>query len=53
LGLHELAEQGVAEIIVGKQRNGATETAKLVFLGEYTRFKNPLPQSSLSAYTTG
>ena len=53
LSLHELAEQGVAEIIVGKQRNGPTETAKLVFLGEYTRFENPLPQSSLSAYTTG
>jgi replicative DNA helicase len=33
-------EPGVAEILVEKQRNGATGTVKLAFQGEYTRFEN-------------
>jgi replicative DNA helicase len=32
--------QGVAEIIVGKQRNGPTGIVKLAFIREYTRFEN-------------
>jgi replicative DNA helicase len=32
--------EGVAEIIVGKQRNGPTGTAKLAFIKEHTRFEN-------------
>jgi replicative DNA helicase len=29
-----------AELIIGKQRNGAIGTVKLAFLGEHTRFEN-------------
>lgn len=31
---------GLAEIIIGKQRNGPTDTVKLAFLKQFTRFEN-------------
>jgi replicative DNA helicase len=34
------SEKGVAEIIIGKQRNGPTGNVKLAFLGQYTKFEN-------------
>ena len=33
-------EKGVAEVIIGKHRNGPTGMVKLTFLGEYTKFQN-------------
>ena len=43
-------ERGIAEIIIGKQRNGPTGVVKLAFLEKYTRFENlaHLEESSLS-----
>ena len=33
-------DKGIAEIIIGKQRNGPVGTCKLAFMGKYTRFEN-------------
>ena len=36
----EVDNQGVAELIIGKQRNGPTGIVKLAFIREFTRFEN-------------
>ena len=36
-------EQGIAELILAKHRNGATDTVKVRFEREYTKFSN-LPE---------
>ena len=36
----ESPDKGVAEIILGKQRNGPIGTCRLAFIGPYTRFEN-------------
>lgn len=39
----ESQDKGIAEIIVGKQRNGPIGTTRLTFLGQFTRFENFTP----------
>ncbi|MBF6561144.1 MAG: replicative DNA helicase [Candidatus Binataceae bacterium] len=40
-------EAGVAEVIVAKQRNGPTDTARLTYLSQYTRFENYAPDTGM------
>ncbi len=42
-------DKGLAEIIIGKQRNGPTGSVKLKFFGEYTRFDN-LAHDSIGSF---
>lgn len=32
--------KGIAEVIIGKQRNGPTDTVELAFIDRFTTFKN-------------
>ncbi|HEU4855897.1 MAG TPA: replicative DNA helicase [Rhodanobacteraceae bacterium] len=41
----ESNSKGIAEIIIGKQRNGPIDTIKLTFLGQYTKFENYAPEA--------
>lgn len=36
-------DKGIAEVIIGKQRNGAIGKIRLTFTGKYTRFDNFMP----------
>jgi replicative DNA helicase len=43
-------EPGVAEIVIGKQRNGPVGTVKLMFLKPLTKFDNLAPGSNSGEY---
>ena len=40
----DTTDKGIAEIIVGKQRNGPIGTTRLTFLGQFTKFENYSPE---------
>ncbi|MEO6147040.1 MAG: replicative DNA helicase [Sulfuriferula sp.] len=40
-------DKGIAELVIGKQRNGPTGTVRLTFIGELTRFENMAHGSSI------
>ena len=40
----ETQEKGIAEVIIGKQRNGPIGTCRLAFRGEFTRFDDLAPE---------
>ncbi len=40
----ESTDKGVAELIIGKQRNGEIGMCKAAFVGKYTRFENLAPE---------
>ncbi len=46
----ESADKGLAEIIIGKQRNGPTGMLKLTFLGQFTKFENYAPEAFSGAF---
>jgi replicative DNA helicase len=45
----ESPDKGIAEIIIGKQRNGPIGTVKLSFLGRFTRFENYVEEQPFMA----
>ncbi|MDG4868861.1 DnaB-like helicase C-terminal domain-containing protein, partial [Guyparkeria sp. 1SP6A2] len=42
--------QGLAELIIGKQRNGPIGTVHMAFIGKYTRFEDLAPDSYGEAF---
>jgi replicative DNA helicase len=44
------SDKGLAEIIIGKQRNGPTGMVKLTFLGQYTKFENFASEGYAGSY---
>ena len=40
----ESPDKGIAELIIGKQRNGEVGTSRAAFVGKFTRFENLAPE---------
>ena len=49
----ESPDKGIAEINIGKQRNGPIGSIRLSFLGQYTRFENFAQPKYDDSYTHG
>ena len=49
----DTADKGVAEVIIGKHRNGPIGTIRLSFLGQFTRFENYVQPRYDDSYTHG
>lgn len=49
----EQQDQGLAELIIGKQRNGPVGVVEMVFLGKYTRFESRARQEGGDARPPG
>ena len=45
------SNEGVAEVIIGKQRNGPTGNIKLAFIKEYARFENLAHARQIADYS--
>jgi replicative DNA helicase len=43
-------QKGIAEVIIGKQRNGPTGKIELTFLKEYTTFENYINRDVPAGY---
>jgi replicative DNA helicase len=46
----ESPDKGIAELIIGKQRNGEIGTCRAAFVGKYTRFDNLAPEYFQQSY---
>lgn len=46
----ESPDKGIAELIIGKQRNGEIGTSRVAFIGHYTRFENLAPEYFQNEY---
>jgi replicative DNA helicase len=49
----DTVDKGVAEVIIGKHRNGPIGTVRLSFLGQFTRFENHAQPRYDDSYTHG
>lgn len=49
----DTSDKGMAEIIIGKQRNGPIGTTRLTFMGQFTRFENYISDAAGMRYEGG